>query len=230
MQLCFLDVLCQVFFFFDLRKKPSTFLQFETVVDETKPKSDRQSLFVPFCSVYIQLGLKEGKGNKLLSVHPSNTCPVFVFLPRFLPFALCLHFSSSCCCCPLPFHSFFSIIFSLIFSPPLITVLDQIGSLLPPFPPSRTCCQLFIIISQINLSRLIIFCVGMWSVSQVGEPPPTTHFSKILLPIWEPSHPMPAKQRVCVCVFLFFFLFCSVLSHFHIQWMCNYSSHCVSLY
>lgn len=140
----------------------------------------------------------------ILSVHPK---PIFSFtveerkgnvsLPFFLP---SIHHSVP----PLFLHvHHFTVFFQSpsLFSPLLlISVLDQIYSILPSVPPSTTCCQLLIIIFLISLAQFIIFWLGMWSACQVREPSPSSSFLEICLPIWEPSHPMLAKE--CVCVFV----------------------------
>lgn len=111
----------------------------------------RQGLTNPLysflCSLYLALVWREGK-RKWLSPFP------FSFSLSIIPFLL---FSSS------TIFIIFIIILNLpllLFPLLLISMLDQIYSILPSFPLSRTRCQLFIIIFLINLARVYNFLHG----------------------------------------------------------------------
>lgn len=101
-----------------------------------------------------------------LLAHP---CPV-VFLrgqyPCLVPTVSCFFLSL------LPFHFHFPSPF-LSSSLCHLSLCRSYRLFVASFPSSlhssRICCQ-FIIIFLINLSCFILFCVGMWSASQVGEP------------------------------------------------------------
>lgn len=188
-----------------------------------KQTSDQQILLFLFVYCRFMFTLATGRKKYNFSAHLSSTCPLFVFVSFTLSL---LFFSSSCSLSLLP--STISLLFSMIsclsHSPSFPTAsypsirsdLFLVTSLPSISPP---CCQLFIIF-LISLSWFIIFCVGMWSASQVGEPLQSNSFLKIRLPVGEPSQPVPARKSVCVCSFS------PALSH-SVFTSC---SHCVSLY
>lgn len=164
----------------------------------------RQGLTNPLysflCSLYLALVWREGK-RKWLSPFP------FSFSLSIIPFLL---FSSS------TIFIIFIIILNLpllLFPLLLISMLDQIYSILPSFPLSRTRCQLFIIIFLINLARVYNFLHG-----RVVSLPSWGAFAVQLisqnLSAYLGAQPPHASKVVCV------FLSCS---HIHIQCMFSFT-------
>lgn len=128
--------------------------------------------------------------------------PPFLSWFHFLPLVPYMLFSSSCSSSMLP--SFLSLsLQSPVCLPTLNNHAIASDPLLPPFHPSVNHAASCLLSFSCLVSHGLIFCVGMWSTSQVMEPLRSNSFLKTRLSVWEPSQPAPAS--VCVCSVSFTF-------------------------
>lgn len=175
---------------------PQILMTYSTVCKSTC--QDEQFSIYPYCNVLSG----KSKREQLLYLHPIYLLitsfpisfpPSFLLSLLLLPSILSLSFAHN----PYlsPSYSLLSAAYHCVGSDLFLVTSLPSCPLSIPLVCAASCALSFFW----SISQFINFCVGMWSASQVGEPSPSNSFLKICLPIWETSHPMPARS-VCVCV------------------------------